>query len=564
MKFKALICTLNSKYIHSSLAPWCLYTACKKVLSDDIDVKVTEGTINEKEEDVLNRIIEEKPDFVGFSCYIWNIEKTLAIARKLKEEGITVALGGPEVSYRQRDILERYSFVDYVLSGEGEAIFPELLKAVSSGSVPDINGVCQRKDGKFIISEGETIDFVGTASPYCKEYFEALGNRIAYIESSRGCPFSCAFCLSGRCGKVRFLPLDRVKSEMITLSDMGAKTIKFVDRTFNCNPKRAADILSFIKDEYGKKIKCDVCFHFEIAADILTEELFEIISDLPLGAVQFEVGIQSFNEETLSKINRKTNANVVESNVKRLLSYGNCHVHIDLIAGLPLEDYSSFVAGFNRAYGIGANMLQLGFLKILYGSPMAEDKDSYPCLYSSVPPYEVTSTPWISEDELGNLRVCENELERLYNSGRFPRTLRYLCEKMPPYDLFFGFGEYLKIKGEKGSIPLDKYVCLAYEYFSAIRGVDKIKLRDLMILDRISTNNSDVIPSCLKVKDDRLKKLRRLVGKHCTVAILYSENVAVYCDYDEDKNPVTGQWEINKLGIATNYTEKNELTTRHF
>ena len=204
-----------------------------------------------------------------------------------------------------------------------------------------------------------------------------------------------------------------MKNEMILLSNMGAKTIKFVDRTFNCNPKRALEILTFIRDEYGKKIKSDVCFHFEIAADILTEEIFQVISELPVGAVQFEVGIQSFNEETLSKINRKTKVDIVESNVKRLLSFGNCHVHIDLIAGLPLEDYDSFVSGFNRAYDIKANMLQLGFLKILYGSPMAEDKESFPCLYSSEPPYEVICTPWISEDELDKLRVCENELERL-------------------------------------------------------------------------------------------------------------------------------------------------------
>lgn len=544
MKFKAVICTLNSKYIHSSLAPWCLYTACKKALTDESEVKVVEGTINEKEDDIYNRIISENPDFVAFSCYIWNITRTLTIAQRLKNQGITIALGGPEVSFRQRDILENYDFVDYVLSGEGEESFPKLVKALAYDELPQIKGISMRKDGDILISDGDFTDFENSTSPYCFEYFKALGNRIAYIESSRGCPFSCAFCLSGRCGKVRFIPLERVKNEMVLLSEMGAKTIKFVDRTFNCNVKRAIEILSFIRQEYGKKIKNDVCFHFEIAADILTEQLFEIIADLPVGAVQFEVGIQSFNGETLRKINRKTSVDLVESNVRRLLSYGNCHVHIDLIAGLPLEDYDSFVDGFNRAYDIGANMLQLGFLKILHGSPMAENKDSYPCVYSDEPPYEVIKTPWITDDELDLLRLCENELERLYNSGRFPRTLEYVTGFMPPYDLFLGFAEHLKNIGETGSIPLDKYVCLAYEHFSSIRGVDKMKLRDLMILDRISTNNSDVIPSCLKVSDERLKKIRRLVGKHCSAVILYSENTAVYCDYNEDKNPVTGQWEI--------------------
>lgn len=547
MKFKTLICSLNSKYIHSSLAPWCLYTSCKSVLGEACCVEVTEGTINEKEEEIYERLISQKPDFVAFSCYIWNITRVLSLAEKLKEQGIIIALGGPEVSYRQKDILEKCSFVDYVLSSEGEVIFPELVRALADGEKPEINGVSYRNGEDIVISEGEAIDFENTVSPYCEEYFTSLKGRIAYIEGSRGCPFSCAFCLSGRCGKVRFLSLERVKNEMVLLSDMGAKTIKFVDRTFNCNSKRAVEILSFIRDEYGKKINNDVCFHFEIAADILTEEIFQVVSQMPIGAVQFEVGIQSFNEETLKKINRKTYVDLVESNVKRLLSFGNCHVHIDLIAGLPLEDYNSFISGFNRAYKIRANMLQLGFLKILYGSPMGEDKESYPCVYSDKAPYEVISTPWISEAELEKLRVCENELERLYNSGRFPRTLGYLEDKISAYDLFFGFGEYLRFKGEKGSIPLDKYVCLAYEYFSTLRGVDKTRLRDLMILDRISTNNSDVIPACLKVQDDRLKKLRRLVGKHCSVAILYSENVAVYCDYEKAKNPVTGQWEINRI-----------------
>jgi radical SAM superfamily enzyme YgiQ (UPF0313 family) len=198
-----------------------------------------------------------------------------------------------------------------IISGEGEEALTKLIGALSENRDINIRGVSLRKNGEIFISDGETVDFGSVASPYCKEYFESLGGRIAYIESSRGCPFSCAFCLSGRCGKVRFLPVERVKSEMLLLCEMGAKTIKFVDRTFNCNPKRAAEILQFIGDEYGKSIPSGVCFHFEIAADILTGELFDVISALPVGAVQFEVGIQSFNEKTLSEINRKTNVKLV-------------------------------------------------------------------------------------------------------------------------------------------------------------------------------------------------------------------------------------------------------------
>lgn len=554
--FKAVFCTLTSKYIHSSLAPWCLFSACKAEKLA-CKMRVVEGTINENLEDVYRRLIDEKADFIAFSCYIWNIQKTLTLCSMLKKEGITIALGGPEVSYRQREVLENNSFVDYVLSGEGEKTVPALINALIKGEQPDINGVSYREKNQIIISEADSVDFANTASPYCEEYFENLGTKIAYIESSRGCPFSCAFCLSGRCGKVRFLPVERVKKEMILLSQKGARIIKFVDRTFNCNPKRATEILKFICEEYGEKIISGTCFHFEIAADILTEELFNAIEKLPNGAVQFEVGIQSFNSETLKQINRKTNVDLVESNVKRLISFGNCHVHIDLIAGLPLENLNSFISGFNRAYRIGAGMLQLGFLKILYGSPMDENKEDYPCEYSPLPPYEVISTPYISNEELQKLHICENELERLYNSGRFPRTLKYVTEFVLPYNLFFGFGEYLISLGEKGSIPLDKYTCLAFDYLSQIKGVDKVKLRDLMLLDRISTNNSDVLPACLKVKDERLSKLKKKLrenenlkkGAIISVGILYTSNTAVYCDYTAEKDPVTGQWPINRVDI---------------
>ncbi len=548
---KALFCTLNSKYIHSSLAPWCLFTSCRAE-GVECETKVIEATVNEDINAVYDRIKSEDADFIAFSCYIWNIKKTLRLCAMLKREGVTIALGGPEVSWCREKILGENSFVDYVISGEGEKTVPALIKALYKEEKPVVKGISFRDGNRFIISDGEETDFANTVSPYCEEYFSSLSGRIAYIESSRGCPFGCAFCLSGRCGKVRFLPVDRVKNEMLLLASKGAKTIKFVDRTFNCNSKRAAGILTFIKEEYGRDIPKGVCFHFEIAADILTEELFDIIAQLPKGAVQFEVGIQSFNENTLRKINRKTDLDKVEANVRRLLSFGNCHVHIDLIAGLPEEDYESFREGFDRAYKIGANMLQLGFLKILHGSPMGDDKEKYPCDYSPEPPYEVISTPYISEEELKLLHICENELERLYNSSRFPRTLRYVTKFMPPFDLFLGFGEFLSAKGEKGSIPLDRYTCLAYEYFSLIRGVDKIRLRDFMLLDRLSTNNSDILPFCLKVNDERLKKLKLQLnetvplkkGAVRSVGILYSEDKVVYCDYSEEKDPVSLQWKI--------------------
>lgn len=559
--YKIVLCCLNSKYIHSSLAPWCIFTSARKRCNDGIILTVTESTINENEDVILGSLLASDPDAVSFSCYIWNITKVLSVSARLKEilPDVRIILGGPEVSYRQREILEEYSFIDFVVSGEGEVAVPILLNRLYGGADTDIPAVSYRTvKGLHIDTRSAEID--EEVSPYCEEYFRTLNGRIAYIESSRGCPFNCAFCLSGRLGKVRYIDIERVKHEMVQLSQMGAKTIKFVDRTFNCNKLRAGEILSFIFNEYGKSIPYGTCFHFEIAADLLDDTLFEIISRLPVGAVQFEIGIQSFNKLTLNAINRKTDIEKVIVNVKRLLSNENCHIHIDLIAGLPQEGYESFVDGFNRAYEIGADMLQLGFLKILPGSPMSENTEKYPCEYKKEPPYEVVSTPYITTDELQKLHIAENELDRLYNSGRFSCTLIYVLSlgTVTPYELFYGLGIYLETLNYKGSIPLDKYTDLVFEYFSSFEGVDRNRLRDEMIYDRIATNNSGVIPESLKVTDKNMKKIRNLIkevdppekGVDRTVAILYTKNQAVYCDYKE-RNPITGRYKVKAYNIES-------------
>ncbi len=551
---KVALCVLNSKYIHSSLAPWCLYASAKKYCGDRYSFSVVEGTINEAEDKIFDRIIAENPSVVTFTCYIWNIKQTLSLCRRIKktDAGITVILGGPEAAYNQKEILTENSFIDYVFSGEGEAILPEFLK----GKAEEVQGVSFIKNGRVHISFREDSGRTDYPSPYCKEYFDSLKGRIAYIESSRGCPFSCAFCLSGRCGKVRFFPMERVKSEILSLASCGAKTVKFVDRTFNCNLERAKEILSFIKDNYGREIPDDVCFHFEIAAHIADDEFMALIGSMPSGSVQFEAGIQSFNPETLRSIGRRDNTETICENLKRLLSFGNCHIHIDLIAGLPEEDFSSFVDGFNRAYYLKANMLQLGFLKILHGSPMGEEREKYPCVYSKEPPYEVISTPWISEDELLQLHKAENELERLYNSGRFSDTLDYVFGNVSitPFELFYSFALFLEENDRKGSIPLDEYTCLAFDFFSSLDGTDQKVLRDKMISDRVATNNSGVIPARLKVADPMLKmaaeKIRELSpirkGVKRTVAILYTENKIIWCDYKE-KDRVSGRYKVESI-----------------
>lgn len=557
--FKVLLVAVNSKYIHSSLAPWCIYTSAKKRCDEGVSLSVCEGTVNENEDVLLERILSYDSDVVAFSCYIWNISVVLNLCEKIKKfkSDIIIVLGGPEVSYRQWEILENNRSVDYVVSGEGEVTVPELINRLMHGEKVNLPAVSFRTDSG-IYADNRSAPTDESVSPYCEEYFSSLNGRIAYIESSRGCPFSCAFCFSGRLGKVRYIDIERVKDEMVRLAQFGAKTIKFVDRTFNCNKNRAGEILNFINDHYGKEIPEGTCYHFEIAADLLDDSLLDIIARLPDGAVQFEIGIQSFNEVTLKAINRRTDITKVIENIKKLVSFSNSHIHIDLIAGLPEESYDSFISGFNRAYALGANMLQLGFLKILPGTPMAENREKYPCAHSCEPPYQITSTPWLSEAELEKLHIVENELDRLYNSGRFRYTLDYVISAggITPFGLFLSFGEYLLQLGEKGSIPLDRYVNLVYDFFSTLDGVDETRLRNNMIKDRIASNNSGVIPEKLKIADKNMKKIKNLIresdppkkGVNRTVAILYGEDKAIYCDYD-NYNPVTGRYLLNEYKI---------------
>ena len=494
---KVIIACLNSKYIHASLSPWCLAAGVDAFSSNSFEACVMESTINKDVSEFAERIIEQKPFAVGLSCYIWNITKTLELCRIIKSRlDVPIILGGPEVSYRAKNILENYSFVDYVLSGEGEESFPLLLDTIyDKGDFSKVNGLSYR-NGDDVVSIPEK-ECKGTPpSPYSDKYFENLNGRITYLETSRGCPYRCAFCLSGRCSPLRFFDMDYVKDAIIKLANSGTKTVKFVDRTFNANAKRCNDIISFILCNYKNTIPEGVCFHFEIAGDIITEDTFNLLETAPAGLFQLEIGMQSFNEETLKSINRKTNTEKLIENIKRLVSFNNMHIHIDLIAGLTGEDLKSFERSFNIGYSLKAHMLQMGFLKLLYGADMREDKEKYPCEYTQEPPYEVTETPWLSEGEIVSLKKCEDALERLYNSGRFLMTLEYLIDEVgfEPFKLFYDFGNF--VDGNK--MNLSDYALKVYEFFS-----DKCE-RDILIeklhCDLLSCSSALQIPDVFKTK----------------------------------------------------------------
>ena len=520
---KVIIACLNSKYIHASLAPWCLLSGIRALCACSIDAKVMEATINSDINSFAEQIIKEAPDIVSFSSYIWNIEKTFELCRILKEKtGCTIILGGPEVSYRAKNVLENYSYIDFVLSGEGEKSFPKFIDAYSNnGDYNKVSGLSYRANDNIIsIPEEECTET--PPSPYSEEFFDNLKGRISYIETSRGCPYRCAFCLSGRCSPLRFFDIEQVKKDIIKLAVSGTKTIKFVDRTFNAKADRANEILDFILSKYGTEIPEGTCFHFEIAGDILKGSTMEILAKAPKGVFQLEIGMQSFNEETLKAINRKTDTKKLVENIKKLISFGNMHIHIDLIAGLTGEDIKSFERSFDIGYSLKANMLQMGFLKLLYGADMRENKEKYPCEFNENPPYEVTSTPWLSNDEIIKLKKCEDALERMYNSGRFLFTLDYLLEECgyTPFRLFMDFGN--EINGNKMS--LSDYAIHIYYYFKEL--ADPERLRETLICDLLSSSSALQIPEIFKRKNDPLYKK---VKKHFTedknalnkIAILY-------------------------------------------
>jgi len=550
-RLNAVICVLNSQYIHSALSPWCLLAGVEAYCAEGITAEVVEGTVNEKLNDDLPRILAAKPEVVAFSCYIWNIGATKQLIRLVKNElpEAVIVLGGPEVSYNAADILREESLVDYVISGEGEKPFAYLLNALYRGeSINDIPGLSFRS-GEIIVQGPPSVSTDDPPSPYSEKYFSSLKGRIAYLETGRGCPFTCAFCLSGY-GRVRYFDLERAKRELLLLANSGTQTVKLVDRTFNANRKRAAELLRFIIENYGENIPKGVCFHFEIGGDLLDEDALNILETAPPGLMQLEIGIQSFNCETLAAVNRKTDIERLKSNIRQITGKGNIHVHVDLIAGLPHEDIKSFAEGFNAAYDLGANMLQLGFLKLLYGSPMQIEPHKYPGRFESSAPYEVLETPWLSPEDLQSLHKTEDALDRLYNSGRFRRTLDYILKQteLTPFELFCTFGEYLSNRETRG-IALDEYISLFYEYFGEKSGIDRITLRDTMVCDYLSTNSSGRLPRALQVEDSTLKKVKKSLVRgegRRGIAVLYSEPCAVYADYTE-KNPVTGEYPLTKI-----------------
>ena len=530
---RIVLATLNSKYIRSNLSLWCIKAGIEAFCTEKHEVIISESTVNADSDVIFNDIVASKPDVVAFSCYIWNIEKILPLCRKIKDStDCIIALGGPEVEYRYGEILNNYRFVDYVISGEGEWSFSAFINGLTVGNSINAEGVS-------FLDNGNIVSFPAIAhrdtppSPYSDEYFERLNGRIAYMESSRGCPFRCAYCLSGQLSGLRYFDEGIVFDNIVKLSHSGTKTIKFIDRTFNADAKRADAILTFIRDNYGKNINDNICFHFEIAADILKESTMEILASMPSGLCQLEIGIQSFNEKTLNAINRKSDLVKLSENIKRLVSLGNMHIHTDLIAGLPFEDIKSFKNSFNKAFALKSDMLQLGFLKMLYGAEMRRNEDSFPCEYKKAPPYEIISNEWLTQCDIKKLKCCEEALERLYNSRRFLITLDYLFDDMglDPFDTFCEFGE----SSEFGGMGLSEFTEKLWLFFKD--RCDENKLRECILSDINSLPVNIHIPDCIIEYNPMYKRLKKkyteLLQKNVRIVLLGSEKKVMVIHTDK-------------------------------
>lgn len=466
---------VNAKFVHTNLAIRYL-----KASAPDIPIKLCEVTINDHLSEIINRLLAFNGTYYGFSCYIWNIEMIQKISEILKKSrpDAIIFWGGPEVSYDCDQCLKECPYVDYILAGEAETIFPKFLEAIASDDVPrleELEGVygqqLNNKDKHLAIIDDLSI----LPFPYKLTDFEPLTGKILYYESMRGCPFNCAYCLSSTLKSVRYLPLERVFGELDCFINQGVRQVKFVDRTFNVDQKRTLAILKYLLQKSRENKINGTNFHFEIAGDLLNDELVDLIVEAPKGLLQFEIGVQSTNTQTLHAITRQTVLEKIYYYAHRLVQNGNCHIHLDLIAGLPYEDYVSFGQSFNNVMGLRPQMLQLGFLKMLKGTAIRWKSEDHGYQYASFPPYEVISNDYISANELLKLKHIEDLLDRYYNSGAFTLTLNFLWKSGSypgPFQFFEDFADYWEQEGLFESGIARDTLYMVFKTWLEIQGMD--------------------------------------------------------------------------------------------
>lgn len=492
---KLSLIALNSKFIHSNLAVRYI----KSYLYDKgIDTDILEFSINDSFDNILKQIYLSKSSVLGFSCYIWNRELIMKLGPSLKKiiPDSIIVLGGPEVSYDVVSTLKENPWIDYIIFGEGEETFSEFAYHLKSGckNIHDIDGLAYRANGEVHMNNPRSPITCLDHIPFPYDSFNDLENKIIYYETSRGCPFKCQYCLSSLEPGVRYFSLERVYKDIDVFINNNIKQVKLVDRTFNCNKDRCLKIMNYILNKKG-----NTNFHFEISGKLIDYDFLETVKKAPKGIFQFEIGVQSTNNATLGAITRNESFDNIKHNISKLIDIGNCHIHLDLIAGLPLEDIKSFEKSFNDVFFLQPQMLQLGFLKLLRGSKLRLEAEKHGIMHNNHPPYEVLSTEYMSYKDILDLKIIEDLTETFYNSGRFSKSLSYLIKDHynNPFQFFKDLGIYCSDNGifDK-SVKISEHYELLHNFISKNIGITPL-FNELLKYDFFRSIGSNM-PGCIK------------------------------------------------------------------
>lgn len=546
---KILLVACNAKYIHSNLAVYDLQ-AYASDYADHIVLK--EYTINQQKDDIMRDIYLEHPDVVCVSCYIWNLSFVKELMADLIKilPGVDFWAGGPEVSYDAEKFLTENSEFKGVMVGEGEETFKELAGYYvekNPQDLKDMTGICYR-DGDQIIHNGWRQIMDLSSIPFIYKDLSEFKNRIIYYESSRGCPFSCSYCLSSIDKKLRFRDTETVKKELQFFIDNKVPQVKFEDRTFNCKHDHAMAIWKYINEHDNGVTN----FHFEISADLLREEELQEMSTMRPGLIQLEIGVQSTNPDTIKAIHRTMDFEKLKGIVDRIHSFGNIHQHLDLIAGLPYEDYDSFRHSFNDVYALKPQQLQLGFLKVLKGSHMMEMCREYGIVYKTQEPYEVLSTKWLDYDHVLKLKTVENMVEVYYNSGQFQNTLEYLENFFQDaFSIYERLGSFYMEKGygDVSHTRMRRYEILL-EFLEDVPEISMDQVKDQMVYDLYLRENLKSRPGF--ARDQKLFerqiwdfRKREKVAKNAHVEV-FADGTVLLFNY-ADRDPLTNNAHVTDV-----------------
>lgn len=546
---KILLVACNAKYIHSNLAVYDLQ-AYASDYADHIVLK--EYTINQQKDDIMRDIYLEHPDVVCVSCYIWNLSFVKELMADLIKilPGADFWAGGPEVSYDAEKFLTENSEFKGVMVGEGEETFKELAGYYvekNPQDLKDMTGICYR-DGDQIIHNGWRQIMDLSSIPFIYKDLSEFKNRIIYYESSRGCPFSCSYCLSSIDKKLRFRDTETVKKELQFFIDNKVPQVKFVDRTFNCKHDHAMAIWKYINEHDNGVTN----FHFEISADLLRKEELQEMSTMRPGLIQLEIGVQSTNSDTIKAIHRTMDFEKLKGIVDRIHSFGNIHQHLDLIAGLPYEDYDSFRHSFNDVYALKPQQLQLGFLKVLKGSHMMEMCREYGIVYKTQEPYEVLSTKWLDYDHVLKLKTVENMVEVYYNSGQFQNTLEYLENFFQDaFSIYERLGSFYMEKGygDVSHTRMRRYEILL-EFLEDVPEISMDQVKDQMVYDLYLRENLKSRPGFARDQKPFERQVwdfrkREKVAKNAHVEVFADGKVLLF-DY-ADRDPLTNNAHVTDV-----------------